>query len=51
MGRAGDHPTPSVSIEADGEFERVLGCQVNRKKWLGRSNKNTVTDQGETDLA
>lgn len=30
--RAGRHPTPYVSIEADGDFERVLGCPVNESK-------------------
>ena len=28
MVRAGGHPTPSVDIGTDGEFEKVLGCQV-----------------------
>ena len=32
MGRAGGHPTPYVSIEVDGDFEKVLGCQVNESE-------------------
>ena len=30
--RAGGHPTPYVSIGTHGDFERVLGCQVNESE-------------------
>ena len=32
MGQAGGHPTPYIDIGTDGEFERVLGCQVNESE-------------------
>ena len=32
MGRAGGQPAPYVAIETSGEFERVLGCQVNESE-------------------
>ncbi len=32
MGRAGDHLAQYVSIGTHGDFERVLGCQVNESE-------------------
>ena len=37
MGQAGGHPTPYVSIEADGDFEKVLECQVNELKTVSQT--------------
>ena len=37
MGRAGGHPTPYVSIGTSGDFEKVLGCQVNELKTVSQT--------------
>ena len=37
MGRAGGQPAPYVAIGTSGDFERVLGCQVNELKTVSQT--------------
>ena len=37
MGQAGGQPAPYVAIGTYGDFERVLGCQVNDLKTISQA--------------